>query len=65
MLPFIVGDRDSVRLRKEPVAVGDAVLAEIAPGRYVLHRIISLVKDRVVLMGDGNLSGVETCGLSM
>ena len=64
MLPFIVGDRDSVRLRKEPVAVGDAVLAEIAPGRYVLHRIISLVKDRVVLMGDGNLSGVETCGLS-
>ena len=64
MLPFIVGDRDSVRLRKEPVAVGDAVLAEIAPGRYVLHRIISLVKDRDVLMGDGNLSGVETCGLS-
>ena len=64
MLPFIVGDRDSVRLRMEPVAVGDAVLAEIAPGRYVLHRIISLVKDRVVLMGDGNLSGVETCGLS-
>lgn len=64
MLPFIVGDRDSVRLRGEPVAVGDAVLAEIDPGRYVLHRIVSMEEDRVVLKGDGNLSGVETCGLS-
>ena len=61
MLPFIVGDRDSVRLRSEAVAVGDAVLAEIAPGRYVLHRIISLDGDKVVLKGDGNLTGTENC----
>ncbi len=61
MRPFIIGDRDSVRLVSAPVAVGDAALAEIAPGHYVLHRIVSIDGQDVVLKGDGNLVGVEHC----
>lgn len=63
MLPFIVGDRDSVILRKEEVGCpkpGDIVLARRAPGNYVLHRIISVDGDRVTLRGDGNVFGTET-----
>lgn len=62
MRPFLEHCRDKVCL--SPVgtlAVGDAVLAEIAPGKYVLHRIITLNGDYVTLMGDGNLRGVEHC----
>ncbi len=61
MLPFIVGDMDSVRLRREEVSEGDAVLAEIAPGHYVLHRIVSMDGGVVTLKGDGNLLGTEHC----
>ena len=64
MLPFIVGDRDSVRLKAMPAyAEGDAVLAEIAPGRFVLHRIVRIDGDCVTLKGDGNLVGTESCRL--
>jgi len=62
MLPFIRGERDSVELsapgKPEP---GQIALAQIAPGRYVLHRIIEVDGDAVVLKGDGNLVGVEKC----
>lgn len=62
MLPFMRGDRDSVKLvRKEPVKVGDIVLAEIGPGRYVLHRVFEIGGDSLTLMGDGNLLGTESC----
>lgn len=62
MLPFIVGDRDSVRMRRmETVAPGDIVLAEIRQGVYVLHRVVSIVGEEVTLMGDGNLRGCEKC----
>lgn len=61
MLPFIVGDRDSVRLRQETVSEGDVVLAEIAPRHYVLHRIVSMNEGAVTLKGDGNLVGTEHC----
>lgn len=62
MLPFIVGDRDSVLLcRHEILAPGDIVLAEIKPGTYVLHRIYDIQGDRVTLMGDGNIRGTEHC----
>lgn len=62
MLPFIRGDRDSVRLRKmDTLAIGDIVLAEIAKGRYVLHRVLEMDGDRITLMGDGNLYGTEKC----
>ena len=65
MLPFIVGDRDSVRLKAMPVyAEGDAVLAEIAPGRFVLHRIVRIDGECVTLKGDGNLVGTESCSLA-
>ena len=62
MLPFIIGDRDSVKLKKmETTSVGDMVLAEICKGRYVLHRVQEIDGDRVTLMGDGNLYGTEKC----
>ena len=64
MLPYIRGEKDSVNLKKyDTVAVGDIVLARIAPQRYVLHRIIAIDGGRVTLMGDGNRIGTESCGL--
>lgn len=62
MLPFIVGERDNVVLtRPEEVSPGDIVLAEIAPGHYVLHRVKSVEEGQVTLKGDGNLDGEEHC----
>lgn len=64
MLPFIVGDRDSVELvRAESYQPYDIVLAEISPGTYVLHRVFVMEGDRVTLKGDGNLRGVEKCSV--
>lgn len=62
MLPFIVGDRDSVELiaNKSP-EVGDIALGEITPGHWVLHRIVKKVQGGYVLKGDGNLDGTEYC----
>ncbi len=61
MLPFIRGGRDSVEVKKLPdVAVGDIVLARL-PGRYVMHRVFSREGNRLVLMGDGNIAGTESC----
>ncbi len=64
MLPFIVGGRESVVLQK-PVhlKVGYIVLAWVIPGRWVVHRIISIDGDHLKLMGDGNLMGTEHCTL--
>ncbi len=60
MLPFIRGDKDSVRLRKpDCLEVGDIVLVRL-PGRYVMHRIITSTGDDFVMMGDGNLVGTES-----
>ena len=68
MLPFIVGSRDSAELSlpKGPLTVGDAVLAWVDDSRYVLHRIINISDDgkHLVLMGDGNIRGVEHCRTS-
>lgn len=62
MLPFIVGGRDSVVLEKPgELEPGMIVLAEVSKGIYVLHRIIAVEGDKVTLMGDGNLAGVERC----
>ncbi len=64
MLPFIVGGLDSVVLQKqESYRRGDVVLAEVGQSRFVLHRIIRIDGNVVVLMGDGNLTGTEQCGL--
>lgn len=62
MLPFIREGRDSVILRRQPdVEEGDIVLARLE-GRYVMHRVIMVNRNRLTLMGDGNLEQTETCG---
>lgn len=62
MLPFIVGGKDSVVLqKKDTFAIGDIVLAEVAPQVFVLHRIVNIEGEVVILMGDGNLQGTEEC----
>lgn len=61
MRPFLEDGRDKALLRKATkIAVGDAVLAEVAPKKFVLHRIISIDGNIVTLRGDGNF-GVERC----
>jgi hypothetical protein len=65
MLPFIIGSKESVDLVKpENLQVGHVVLAWVEGCRYVVHRIIAIHGDQVVLMGDGNITGVEHCLLS-
>ena len=65
MLPFIIGSRESVDLVKpENLRVGHVVLAWVEGCRYVVHRITQIDGDNVVLMGDGNIAGVEHCHLS-
>lgn len=62
MRPFIEYGRDRVKLAPfSSLSVGDAVLAQITPGHYVLHRIIELDGEQVTLQGDGNVYGVEHC----
>lgn len=63
MLPFIVGDRDSVELKKtDRVVVGDVVLAWVDGNHYVIHRIIQRdASGHLTLMGDGNIAGTEHC----
>ena len=63
MRPFLEHLRDKVELAPwRELHVGDAILAEIAPGHFVLHRIIDIDEHRhITLMGDGNLRGTEHC----
>ncbi|MBQ8464354.1 MAG: S24/S26 family peptidase [Prevotella sp.] len=64
MRPFLEDGRDKALLQvADHPQVGDAVLAEISPGHFVLHRIISIEGNQVTLRGDGNL-GDEHCTLS-
>ena len=61
MLPFIIGQRDSIILRKKKdVCIGDIVLARISD-KYILHRIIRIEGENITLMGDGNLYITESC----
>ena len=64
MRPFLEDGRDKAMLQlpQQPCRKGDAVLAEISPGHFVLHRIISIEGTAVTLRGDGNL-GTEHCHL--
>ena len=64
MRPFLEDNRDRALLVKAThPRTGDPVLAEISPGHYVLHRIISINNDQVTLRGDGNLRN-ENCMIS-
>ena len=62
MLPFIRGDRDSVTIGRlsRPARKGDIVLVRIGD-TYVMHRVFEVEGDSLTLMGDGNISGKETC----
>lgn len=61
MRPFLESQRDKAVLKKATnPQVGDVVLAEVSPRRYVLHRIIKISDSIVTLRGDGNI-GVEMC----
>lgn len=65
MRPFLEDRRDKIVLTKvQTPQIGDAVLAEIFPGKYVFHRIEAIEGDCVTLRGDGNVYGVETCALN-
>ena len=56
MRPFLEDNRDKALLSKPTtIQKGDAVLAEIAKGHFVLHRIIRIEGDEITLRGDGNL----------
>lgn len=62
MRPYIEGGQDSVLLEypTRPLRAGDIVLAKC--GRtYLLHRIISCSGEQIILRGDGNLYGTESC----
>lgn len=63
MRPFLEHLRDRVKLASwTSLHVGDAVLAEIEPGHFVLHRIIEIHDHRrLTLMGDGNIRCTEHC----
>lgn len=64
MRPFLEDGRDKALLRIESIPqVGDAVLAEISKGCYVLHRIVKIEGEQVTLRGDGNLNE-EHCSLN-
>jgi len=64
MLPFIIGGKESVVLGPvTSLSVGDVALAWVDGCRYVVHRILSIDDDQIVLMGDGNIRGVEHCQL--
>ena len=43
------------------IVPGDILLCEISPGHFVLHRLVRIDGERLTLMGDGNLRGVERC----
>lgn len=72
MRPFIEGDKDSVVLSPldNSPKKGDLLLAEATASdgqkKYVLHRLIRIEgaetsEPSYILMGDGNLSGTESC----
>lgn len=63
MRPFLEDGRDKALLKiTNDYREGDAVLAEISKGHFVLHRIIKIDHENVTLRGDGNLFN-EYCKL--
>ena len=61
MRPFLEHGRDKALLSKPTtLQKGDAVLAEISTGVFVLHRIVKIEGDNITLRGDGNLA-TEHC----
>lgn len=62
MLPFIIGGKERVELVARPrYVVGDVVLAWVNGDHHVVHRVIAADGDRLTLLGDGNIAGLEHC----
>lgn len=63
MFPFIDEKKDTLIL--VPLIgipnKGDIVLAETDSGQYVVHRVVDKLGKELILMGDGNLAGKESC----
>ena len=62
MRPLIEHERDKVLLAAvdRPLRRGDVILAEYAPKRYALHRLIRITPERITMQGDGNPYQTET-----
>ena len=58
MRPYLEDGRDKALLSKpsSELKTGDVILAEIAPQRYALHRIVHISGDDITMYGDGNFS---------
>ncbi len=58
MRPFLEDNRDVALLAALDgcPSIGAPVLAEVTPGRWVLHRLIDVEGEAVTLLGDGNLT---------
>lgn len=66
MNPFIVHLRDRITIgpwKDDDIRKGTVALVKDTRGSYVIHRIIKRDKDRVVLLGDGNIGFTETATL--
>lgn len=66
MNPFIVHLRDRMTIgpwKDKDIRKGTVALVKDTRGSYVIHRIIKRDKDRVVLLGDGNIGFTETATL--
>ena len=66
MNPFIVHLRDRMTIgpwKDEDIRKGTVALVKDTRGSYVIHRIIKRDKDRVVLLGAGNIGFTETATL--
>lgn len=64
---FLENNRDKVILapcEKNKVKPGDVILAEVEKDVYVLHRIIRRTDNSLILKGDGNIRGTESCRTS-
>lgn len=62
MNPFFIDRRDEVILSPftdRDIKVGAVILARDERDRIVFHRIIRIKGDDIVMMGDGNVRGVE------
>lgn len=64
MLPFIVGERDVVTLKRaepERVQVGDIVVVQQSHRHYFMHRVVKIQGEVIILRGDGNVKQQEIC----
>lgn len=61
MLPFFLSGSTILLhpIGNSPLRRGDVVLAETKQGNFVVHRIYRIEGERITLLGDGNMIGVE------